>query len=131
MAITSRKSRYHFLNPATTAAATEGAQAMTIPAEPVLRAYRFALDPTSAQLADLARHAGAQRWAYNYALARKVEAHQAWRGQVDTLVAAGTPESEARKRIKAPVPNAAATGAHWRCERGDAAAGIDGVCPWW
>lgn len=104
---------------------------MTVTAEPVLRAYRFALDPATAQLADLARHAGAQRWAYNYALARKVEAHQAWRMQVDELVAGGVPEPEARKRVKMPVPNAAATGAHWRSERGDAGAGTEGVCPWW
>lgn len=100
-------------------------------AEPVLRAYRYALDPTQAQLPDLARHAGAQRWAYNYALGRKVEAHQAWRAAVEELVAGGVEEAEARTRIKTPLPNAAATGKHWRTERGDAAAGTDGVCPWW
>lgn len=100
-------------------------------AAPVLRAYRFALDPTDAQLGDLARHAGAQRWAFNYALARKVEAHQAWRAAVQELVDAGTPEAEARKQAKTPIPNAAATGKEWRAERGDAAADIEGVCPWW
>ncbi|CAI7977942.1 transposase [Frankia sp. Hr75.2] len=36
----------------------------------VLQAYRFALDPNDAQLADLRRHAGAARFAYNWGLAR-------------------------------------------------------------
>ncbi len=35
-----------------------------------LQAYRFALDPNDAQLADLRRHAGAARFAYNWGLAR-------------------------------------------------------------
>ncbi|MEX5636782.1 IS607 family element RNA-guided endonuclease TnpB [Parafrankia sp. FMc2] len=35
-----------------------------------LQAYRFALDPNSVQLADLHRHAGAARFAYNWGLAR-------------------------------------------------------------
>ena len=34
-----------------------------------LRAYRFALDPTKAQLESLGQHAGAARWALNHALA--------------------------------------------------------------
>lgn len=48
------------------------------PAAPAvrLRAYRVCLDPTDAQLVALAQHAGAQRWAFNYALGRKVEAHR-------------------------------------------------------
>lgn len=98
--------------------------------EPVLRAYRFALDPTEAQLADLARHAGAQRWAYNYALARKVAAHQEWRDAVAALVASGTPEAEARRQVKTPIPNSAATGKQWRAERGDSRTGAEGVSPW-
>lgn len=98
---------------------------------PVLRAYRFALDPTNTQLGDLNRHAGAQRWAYNYALARKVDAHQQWREAVAELVAGGTPEAQARKQVKTPIPNATATGTHWRVERGDGPAEIEGVCPWW
>uniref|UniRef100_UPI001EF4325E helix-turn-helix domain-containing protein n=1 Tax=Frankia sp. CIT1 TaxID=2880974 RepID=UPI001EF4325E len=36
----------------------------------MLQAYRFALDPNSAQLAGLRRHAGAARFAYNWGLAR-------------------------------------------------------------
>lgn len=35
----------------------------------VTQAYRFALDPTAAQARDLERHAGAARFAYNWALA--------------------------------------------------------------
>ena len=35
----------------------------------VTRAYRFALDPTPRQVRDLERHAGAARFAYNWALA--------------------------------------------------------------
>lgn len=35
----------------------------------VVRAYRFALDPTPAQARDLHRHAGAARFAFNWALA--------------------------------------------------------------
>ena len=36
----------------------------------VIQAYRYALDPTPAQARDLERHAGAARFAYNWALAR-------------------------------------------------------------
>ena len=35
----------------------------------VMQAYRFALDPTPSQVRDLERHAGAARFAYNWALA--------------------------------------------------------------
>lgn len=96
-----------------------------------LRAYRFALDPTTAQLEALQRHAGAQRWAFNYALARKITAHQEWRAQVDALIAAGVGEKDARKQVRVPVPNMVATGAHWRTERGDVSSDEPGVSPWW
>ncbi|MFD7639507.1 helix-turn-helix domain-containing protein [Kitasatospora sp. NPDC059795] len=69
-----------------------------------LRAFRFALDPTPAQIADLNRHAGAARWAFNHALGEKVAAHRQWRTQVDALVADGTPEAQARKTVKVPTP---------------------------
>lgn len=97
----------------------------------VLRAYRFALDPNPAQLAHFARHAGAQRWAFNYALARKVEAHREWRTRVNALVATGLTEAVARKSVKVPIPNVVGTGAHWRTERGDTATAVEGVSPWW
>jgi hypothetical protein len=35
----------------------------------VVQAYRFALDPTASQVRDLHRHAGAARFAFNWALA--------------------------------------------------------------
>lgn len=70
----------------------------------VLRAYRFALDPTRAQTEAFARHAGAARWAFNHALGQKVAAHQQWRAEVEALVDSGVPETEARRRIKVPVP---------------------------
>lgn len=97
----------------------------------VLRAYRFALNPNAEQLGHFARHAGAQRWAYNYALARKVAAHQEWRTQVDALVATGLAEAVARKSVKVPIPNVVVTAAHWRAERGDATTDAEGVSPWW
>ena len=36
----------------------------------VMQAYRFALDPSAAQARDLERHAGAARFAFNWALAQ-------------------------------------------------------------
>lgn len=46
---------------------------------PRLRAYRVALDPTPTQALALARHAGANRAAFNHHLASKVAAHRQWR----------------------------------------------------
>jgi putative transposase len=51
-----------------------GATVIVVEDEPgvstiVTRAYRFALDPTPRQVRDLERHAGAARFAYNWALA--------------------------------------------------------------
>ncbi|MFF3733330.1 helix-turn-helix domain-containing protein [Streptomyces sp. NPDC002476] len=58
----------------------------------VLRAFRFTLDPTSAQEEVLLRHVGAARGAFNHALGMKVAAHQQWRQQVQALVDTGTTE---------------------------------------
>ena len=58
-----------------------------------LRAFRLALDPTAVQQQDLARHVGAARWAFNHALAHKVDAHQEWRTQVAALIDTGVPEA--------------------------------------
>lgn len=44
----------------------------------ILRAYRVPLDPTDAQSAALASHAGASRAAFNWALGAKVHAHRMW-----------------------------------------------------
>ena len=99
--------------------------------ETVLRAFRYALDPSPAQEAMLFRYAGAARWAFNHALAAKVAAHQQWRTEVEALVAAGTPEDVARKQVKVPLPTKPAIQKAWVRSRGDSRKGIDGICPWW
>ncbi|MER7708851.1 RNA-guided endonuclease TnpB family protein [Kitasatospora sp. NPDC097605] len=106
----------------------------------VLRAFRFTLDPTAGQLADLNRHAGAARWAFNWALGKKVAAHREWRRQVDDLVAWGTDEKAARKAVKARTPNAAVIKKNLNAIKGDSRKdrdlpdGFHGPflpCPWW
>lgn len=72
-----------------------------MPETEVLRTYRFALDPTDAERAELTRYAGACRWAYNYALAKKTEAHRAWAARRAVYLDAGLSEAEAKSRIKA------------------------------
>ncbi|WP_051966279.1 RNA-guided endonuclease TnpB family protein [Kitasatospora mediocidica] len=72
-----------------------------MPRTEVLRAYRFALDASDAQRAALSRYAGACRWAYNYALAKKTRAHQAWAERRTAYLEAGLSEAEAKERIKA------------------------------
>ncbi|MFF9981241.1 RNA-guided endonuclease TnpB family protein [Streptomyces erythrochromogenes] len=67
----------------------------------MLRAYRFALDPSDAELVELGRYAGACRWAYNYALAKKAQSHQAWAERRTAYLEAGLSEAEAKARIKA------------------------------
>jgi putative transposase len=42
----------------------------------VLSAYKTELDLNNAQRTACAKHAGAARWAYNWGLARKIEAYQ-------------------------------------------------------
>lgn len=97
----------------------------------ILRAFKYALDPTSAQEEAFTRHAGAARWAYNYALAMKADAHREWRTQVDVLAASGVPEEQARKQAKVKVPAKPDIQKHLNRVKGDSRKGIDGVCPWW
>lgn len=97
----------------------------------ILRAFKFALDPTPAQSEALSRHAGAARWAFNYALGMKITAHEEWRAQVAALVEQGVPEDEARKKVKVPVPTKPAVQKTLNRVKGDSRKGIDGVCPWW
>jgi putative transposase len=97
----------------------------------VLRAYRFALDPSDSQAALLARYAGAARWAFNHALAAKQAEHQRWRAEVQALVESGETEAEARKRIKLVVPSKPAIQKAWVTGRGDSRSAVDGSCPWW
>jgi putative transposase len=42
----------------------------------ILRAFKTELDLNNSQKTACARHAGAARWAYNWGLARKIEAYQ-------------------------------------------------------
>jgi putative transposase len=96
-----------------------------------LRAYRLCLDPTRAQVSMLAGHAGAARWAFNYALAVKVAAHQEWRAAVAALVEQGADEAVARKSVKHPIPSKPAIQKLWQAERGDSRADEVGLSPWW
>ncbi|MFD5412441.1 RNA-guided endonuclease InsQ/TnpB family protein [Streptomyces nojiriensis] len=106
----------------------------------VLRAFKFALNPTPSQVAVLAQHAGAARWAFNYALAEKVAAHQKWHAEVTALVDQGVPETEARRQVKVSVPSKPAIQKRLNTIKGDSR--IDGrlpagmlgperPCPWW
>ncbi len=97
----------------------------------VLRAYRVTLDPTPDQESMLAQHAGAARWAFNHALAAKVDAHERWKTAVAELVAAGVPEEAARKKIKVLVPGKQVIQKALNAVKGDDRKGIDGACPWW
>lgn len=113
-------------------------QARRTGATEVLRAYRVALEPTATQEADLARHAGAARWAFNHALAVKVAAHQLWRQEVAwatyTTHSGLDPEAAytaARRVVKVPVPTKPSIQKALNATKGDSSKGIDGVCPWW
>lgn len=96
-----------------------------------MRAYRFTLDPTAEQLEALGRHAGTARWAFNHALAAKVEAHVRWRTAVEALVADGVEEAVARKQIKVPIPNKMAIQKALNAVKGDSRTGVEGACDWW
>ncbi len=78
-----------------------GPAAVTMPVTEVLRAYRFTLDPSDRERAALSRYSGACRWAYNYAVAKKTQAHRAWADRRTAYVEAGLTEAEAKERIKA------------------------------
>lgn len=97
----------------------------------LLRAYRFALDPTAAQLENLAQHAGAARWAFNHALAAKLDAHSRWQMQVDELVTIGFSGKAARRAATVKVPSKGAVQKAWNRIKGDETRGVAGVCPWW
>ncbi|MFJ4902969.1 RNA-guided endonuclease TnpB family protein [Streptomyces sp. NPDC088727] len=97
----------------------------------VLKAFRFALDLRPSQVELVSKHAGASRWAYNYAIAAKQASHREWRRLVDEAVAAGTPEDKARKTVKVPGMSKPTVQKAWIAERGDERTGEDGVSPWW
>ena len=95
------------------------------------RAFRFALDPTTSQRQDLARHVGAARWAFNHALARKVAAHREWRARVATLIETGVPEADARRQVKVTIPGKPQIQLALNRAKGDDRTDQDGLCPWW
>jgi putative transposase len=97
----------------------------------VLRAYKFTLDPTPAQAQDLLRWCGNSRLAFNYALAAKKTSHEAWRALVADLVDQGVPETEARKKVKVPMPTKPGIQKTFQAERGDTRTDSEGICPWW
>ncbi|MFD9458327.1 RNA-guided endonuclease InsQ/TnpB family protein [Streptomyces sp. NPDC059985] len=105
----------------------------------ILRAYRFALDPTPTQVEVLQRHAGAARWAFNHALGMKRAAHERWWHEVQQLVATGTAQAEARKKVRIPIPSKPAIQKHLNQIKGDSRTGglpknthgPEQPCPWW
>ena len=108
----------------------------------IKRAYRCVLDPNQEQLAALSRHAGAQRKAYNFALAAKMAAHASYNQSIAEATyhrdADPNPETAlkaARKAVKASrqhkIPTFVDLCAQWRVERGDTRTNTDGVTPWW
>jgi putative transposase len=83
----------------------------------VVRAYRFALDPTPSQVRDLQRHTGAARFAYNWALA-SVKANLGQRA------AEATYDIAADERTPAVGWNLPALRRVWNAAKGE-------VAPWW
>src|SRR5437773_4706820 len=59
---------------------------MPVETQMIQQAYKFALDPSSAQAAMLASHAGARRYAYNWAHATISAAADARKAQQDAGV---------------------------------------------
>lgn len=79
----------------------------TVQTREVLRAYRYALDPTPAQEAVLGQWAGAARFAFNHLLGLKVQAHKSWRQEVAfRTYDHDETEAEARTKVKTPIPSA-------------------------
>lgn len=97
-----------------------------------VRAYRFALDPRPGQVEVLERHAGAARWAYNYALAAKNAAYVRRCLIVDELVTLGWSESAAtlEARSMVAVPSAYAIAKRWTTER-EQVVDPRQRCTWW
>lgn len=69
----------------------------------VMRAFRYALDPTPEQGQMLWRCAGNARLAYNFALSEKMSAHQRWREEFDALVASGRTKAQARSQLRGKI----------------------------
>jgi putative transposase len=94
-----------------------------------LRAYKFALDVTPAQLVQLRQHAGAARWAYNHALGAKFAALDERRAVIATLVEQGMdPKAAAAQAPKIPTKPAIQKALNQT--KGDDRTGVAGDCPW-
>ena len=75
-------------------------------------------------------HAGAARWAYNYALAQKYAGLTTRQNTIETLIKSGYSAKAAS--VRAPkVPNKQAIQKSLNQTKGDDRVGVDGVCPWW
>jgi len=95
-----------------------------------LRAYKFALDVTPAQLQMLRQHAGAARWAYNHALAAKFAALDERKTVITGLVEQGMdPKAAAAQAPKVPTKPAIQKALNET--KGDDRRDVDGDCPWW
>lgn len=95
-----------------------------------LRAYRFALDLTSAQAEAAAQHAGASRWAFNHALAVKQAAWQQRKTVIAEQVAAGV-DLRVAARNAPSIPAKPQIQKELNAAKGDDRRGLDGLCPWW
>ncbi|MFI0977800.1 helix-turn-helix domain-containing protein [Streptomyces sp. NPDC021093] len=86
---------------------------------PIIKAFRYALDPTPAQTEVLHRYATAARCGFNFALGMKVAAYERWRAGRDRLVREGMSKADATKKApKVAMPNRDQTQADWRATRG-------------
>lgn len=107
--------------------------------EQVLRAYKFALDPTREQVADFTRHAGAARWAYNWAHGQKLAVYRTRRAEIADLVAAGHTQVSAKMATTTRVPNKTTIQKSLNTIKGDSRRytpdsdeyGPHRPCPWW
>lgn len=96
-----------------------------------LRAYRFALDLTDAQLSMVRQHAGAARWAFNHALAVKLAAREQWLAGVEVLEESGLDAKAAKAQApKVKIPSAFSIQKAWNVIKGDDRVGTDGASPW-
>ncbi|MFE3688177.1 RNA-guided endonuclease InsQ/TnpB family protein [Streptomyces sp. NPDC059095] len=105
----------------------------------IIKAFRYALDPTEAQIEILHRYATASRCGYNFALGMKTTVYDRWRRGRDALVAAGMDKAAANKaEPRLRVPNRNRTQAYWRETRGQGLIGPlregqepRAPFPWW
>ncbi|MFI1735304.1 helix-turn-helix domain-containing protein [Streptomyces acidicola] len=67
-----------------------------------MRAFKFTLAPTPAQVEAFTRHTGVARWAFNHALGMQVAAHWHWQREVLVLVDQGVLEAKDRNKLYTP-----------------------------